>query len=57
MSKKYNLQDIRRDIIQDQSIAEQPDKTGVTAELNHDQIQKLVFLNKQRYSKKKNGHS
>ncbi len=57
MSKKYNLQDIRRDIIQDQVIAEQPDKTGTTVELDHAQIQKLVSLNKKRYSEKKHGHS
>jgi len=57
MSRKYNLKDVRRDILQDQSIAEQPDKTGNTTELNHDQIQKLVALNKKRYTKNKNGHS
>ncbi|MDQ7015185.1 MAG: hypothetical protein Q9N68_02295 [Gammaproteobacteria bacterium] len=57
MSKKYNLQEVRRDIVQDQTIAEQPDKTGTTVELNHDQIQKLVALNKKQNAVKKYGHS
>ena len=57
MSKKYHLQDIRRDIIQDQAIAEQPDKTGTTVELDHDQIQKLVALNKKQNAVKHHGHS
>jgi len=57
MSKKYNLQDVRRDIVQDQAIAEQPDKTGTTVELTHDQIQKLVALTKKNSSVKKHGHS
>ncbi|MDQ7074356.1 MAG: hypothetical protein Q9O24_04210 [Gammaproteobacteria bacterium] len=57
MSKKYNLQDVRRDIAQDQAIAEQPDKTGTTVELDHDQIQKLVALNKKQNAVKKHGHS